>query len=301
MNTRFLTPGLVMAIALVVGPAAGEDAWPRTYKDAKGHTVTLPGKPARIASLTLGTDENLLDLVAPERLVAMTSIAKEPYVSNVAGRVPEAACLVTKELQAVKDLRPDLVLVATYTKELTEPLVAAGLPVYQFSEFHGLETLLRNLEILGQLTGEEAKADALLQECRARLARAAEKAKSRAGAEKPVRAIYYSEGRLAGAGTTPSDVLCAAGAVDACADFGISGTVEATSRLIANLHPDVIFIGEDTAEAEAATRALFASTPYQEIPAAKDGRVLAIPGKHITTVSYHIVEAVEDVQRLLGW
>jgi hypothetical protein len=38
----------------------------------------------------------------------------------------------------------------------------------------------------------------------------------------------------------------------------------------------------------------------QVIPAAKAGRVYAIPGKHMTTTSHHIVRAVEDVQAIVG-
>ena len=270
-----------------------DEGYPREFTDAAGHKVVLAAKPQRIASLTLGTDENLLSLVDPSRIVAMTAISKEPYVSNVADRVPEGMLLVKNEWEKVVEAKPDLVLVATYTKEFVQPLVDKGLPVYQFSEFKGLAALQKNLEILGQLTGEEAKAAEILEGHRKRLAQASQ-------GERKVRAIYFSEGRLSGGKTTPSDILLAAGLIDVCAEFGVEGTLLATPKLIANLNPDVILIGEDSKEAEEGTMKLFQTPEYQAIPAVKAGRVFPIPGKHITTVSHHILEAVGDIERALG-
>jgi ABC-type Fe3+-hydroxamate transport system substrate-binding protein len=48
------------------------------------------------------------------------------------------------------------------------------------------------------------------------------------------------------------------------------------------------------------TAALFETAEYQSIPAIKAGKVYAIPGKHITTTSHLIVNAVVDVQNLVA-
>ena len=88
--------------------------------------------------------------------------------------------------------------------------------------------------------------------------------------------------------------------MDAVAQAGHKGIVKATPALIAELRPAAIVVGEDSKEAEAATLALFRSAAYQVIPAAKAGRVYAIPGKHMTTTSHHIVRAVEDVQGMVS-
>jgi len=272
-----------------------EPPFPRTLTDAKGHTVKLAAKPMRIASLTLGTDENLMDLIDPRRLVAMTAVSRMDDISNVANRAaPGGVVMIEKNWEKVKELNPDLVLAATYTKELADPLIAAGLPVYQFSEFHSIKALRENLITLGRLTGEEDKVAKILAEWESTLKTARQKKWP-----KPIRAVYFSEGRISGALTVPSDVVKAAGLVDAAAEFGIEGNVKATPKLIANLNPDVILIGEDSDKAKDETLALFRSPDYQVIAAAAAGRIYAIPGKHITTVSWNVVKAVEDVQSAL--
>lgn len=298
-GTLLLLATLLGEIAVAHPPEGKEKKWPREFtftgKDGKTQTLTLKGPPQRIASLTLGTDENLLDLVDPKRIVAMTEISQQAYISNVAGRVPKHPVFVEKDSAKVVAAKPDLVLVATYIdRRLVEPLLAAGLPVYEFSEFRGIASNRKNLLTLGELVGEEEKA--------AEIARRMDETLKRAGRKKwprKMRAVYFSEGRIFGDGTTPSEVVRAAGLADAAAEFGIRGTAEATPELIANLKPDVILIGEDSEEAEEETRKLFRSAAYQEIPAAKAGRVYAIPGKHITTVSWNIVKAVEDIQRMV--
>ncbi len=64
-------------------PAAG---YPLTVTDDGGTPVTLAAKPVRIASLTMFTDEVLLDLVDPSRIVAVTTFAADPAISNVTAR-----------------------------------------------------------------------------------------------------------------------------------------------------------------------------------------------------------------------
>jgi iron complex transport system substrate-binding protein len=280
----------LLMVAVVARVPTAQVAYPRSFTDERGHTITLKARPARIASVVLGVDENLLDLVDPSRIVTMTEIARDTYVSNVADRMPGGKVLIRDKWQPVIDAKPDLVLAATYTPTLADPLIARGLPVYQFSAFDSIDALLRNFEILGQLVGEEQKAREILAADRARLAAVAKKKPA-----KPTRAVYFSEGLLFGAGTVPSQVLSSAGLVDAVAQSGRKGIVKATPTLILELQPDAIVVGEDSREAETKTIALFKSAAYQVIPAANAGRVYAIPGKHMTTTSHHIVRAVEDV------
>lgn len=273
----------------------GQAAYPRTFTDAKGHRVTLSAPPTRIASVVLGVDENLMDLVDPSRIVAMTQIATLPDVSNIASRMPAGKTLIRDMWQGVIDAKPDLVLAATYTPTLADPLIARKLPVYQFTEFNSIDDLLHNFELLGQLVGEETKAESILTADRALLAKAAEKRWP-----SPVRAIYFSEGSLYAKGTVPAEVIVRAGLVDAATEAGLSKYVTATPELMAKLKPDVILFGEDSAKAEQETVMMFRRPEYQTIDAVRRGRVHAIPGKHITTTSHLIVQAVIDAQAVAG-
>jgi len=292
---KHIVLGLFLFIcAATVNEAAAQAGYPRTFTDGKGHKLTLKAKPARIASVVLGVDENLMDLVDPSRIVTMTELSKDANISNVAARVPAGKVMIRDQWQRVIDARPDLVLVTTFTQELAGPLIQRGLPVYQFSEFNSIDALLRNFETLGQLVGEEKKAQEIINTRRAELRKASEKKWPQR-----TRAVYFSEGLLFTGGTVPSQVIGFAGLVDAAAEFGLAGIVKATPALLGNLRPDVILVGEDSKEAEAETLAMFRKPEFQTINAVRSGRIHALPGKHITTVSHNIVEAVKDIQALL--
>ena len=72
--------------------------------------------PLRVASLNLTADELLVEMLPPERLVAVTRWADDADMSNVAGRVPAAAVRLPRaDLERIIALRPDLVVVSEYT------------------------------------------------------------------------------------------------------------------------------------------------------------------------------------------
>src|SRR5262249_11113450 len=74
------------------------------------------GPPARVASLNLTADEVLIEILPPERLVAVTSFADEKGTSNIVGRVPPSVARFPKaDLERLVALHPDLVIVSEYT------------------------------------------------------------------------------------------------------------------------------------------------------------------------------------------
>ena len=195
--------------------------------------------------------------------------------------------------QPVVDAAPDLVLVASYTAGLAAPLIERGLPVYEFSDFSSVDSLLQNFLTLGRLVGEEERAEAIVRERRSELRTAGRKSWRR-----PIRAIFFSEGLLFAGGTVPSEIIELAGLDDAAADFGLVGRVTATPALMDNLRPDVVLVGEDSEAIAAQTLAGFERPEFQVVDAIRSGRVYTIPSRHATTVSHHIVSAVGDIQAL---
>ena len=96
---------LLAVISLGTGWGCGRSA-PATSQNSK---------PARIVSLTLGTDEMLAELVPIERVVAVTVLADDSGISNVAGRYPKDLVRVNDaNPERIIALAPDLVCVAPY-------------------------------------------------------------------------------------------------------------------------------------------------------------------------------------------
>lgn len=78
--------------------------------------------PGRVVSLNLCTDQYLV-LLAPERAVALSPLARDPALSVVAERAAKMAW-VRPDAEAVLALRPDLVLAGPYGAQTTLAVLA---------------------------------------------------------------------------------------------------------------------------------------------------------------------------------
>ncbi len=101
----------------------------------------------RIVSLNLCTDQ-LLVLLAPERIAALSTLARDPALSFVAGparRYPQ----IRASAEAVLGLRPDLVLTASFGAQTTIRLLERrGILVRRFDlpeDFDGIARLTREV------------------------------------------------------------------------------------------------------------------------------------------------------------
>jgi iron complex transport system substrate-binding protein len=81
-----------------------------------GAAAASAAAPQRIASLNLASDEVLAEIVPVQRLVAVTTAADNPEMSNVVGRFPSSITRFSKaNLERLIALAPDLVVVSEYT------------------------------------------------------------------------------------------------------------------------------------------------------------------------------------------
>jgi len=101
----------------------------------------------RVVSLNLCTDQMLV-LLAPEKIAALTPLSRDPSLSFVAAQA-EHLPVVRTSAEAVLRLRPDLVLAAQYgAQTLAALLQNEGLPVLRVtlpSDFSGIRQMTRTL------------------------------------------------------------------------------------------------------------------------------------------------------------
>ena len=138
--------------------------FPRVIRDASGASLVIPHKPQRIISQTLGTDEILLAICAPQRLVALSILVDDTDYSNVTAQAHLVKARANADAEQILALDPDVIFVASYSKaELIELLQAARAPVFRFTHFDRLEDIKANIRTIGYAVGEDANADALVQ------------------------------------------------------------------------------------------------------------------------------------------
>jgi iron complex transport system substrate-binding protein len=162
----------------------------------------------RVVSLNLCTDQMLV-LLAPEKVAALSPLARDPSLSFVAAEA-RSFPVVRPTAEAVLRLRPDLVLGAAFAAHAALTLLEQeGVPVLRVKlgqDFAGIRA--ETLE-LGAVLGEQSRAEALLATMDMTL-------RSLPHPQRPPSAIVWEpHGFTAGPGSLMDAVLRAAGYVNA--------------------------------------------------------------------------------------
>ncbi len=241
--------------------------------------------PRRVASLNLTADEILVELLPPERLVAVTSFADERGTSNVVGRVPAAVTRLPRaDLERLVALQPDLVVVSEYTDpDFLDLLGRSGLRYHRMQGLHGLAGERQAILDLGAAVGERARAEALVARFDAILA---DLARRLAGAPRP-RVLYWADGMTAGGDTAIGALIECAGGLNVARTLGVTGIVPIAAERAFVADPDVVLVGVWPG----VLQSLHADPLLSRMRAVREGRIVTLPTELLVTLSHHAAEA----------
>jgi iron complex transport system substrate-binding protein len=248
-------------------------------------TVAAADPPRRVASLNLTADELLVEMLPPERLVAVTRWADDPEMSNVAGRVPAAAVRLPRaDLERLVSLRPDLVVVSEYTDaDFLRLLEKSGLRHHRLSGLETLAGIRAAIVDLGRAVGtpdEAARLTARLDGVLAELAR-------RVAGEPRPRVLYWADPHSAGAGTAIGSLLEAAGATNVGRELGLRGIAPLAGEKAFAADPDAFLVTEGSG----ASTALRRHPLLSRTRAVREGRVVEMPNHLLVALSDRAADA----------
>lgn len=266
---------------------------PRRWIQRDGATVVdLPDTPQRVVSMSLGTDQILLEIVPTTRIRGVSQTAFDPRFSQVADQVTSLKLPVATNAEQVLAQTPDLVLAASYTPAaVIEQISSAGVPILRLTRFDSVAAIRANIRLIGFACGRDDAAAALIAQLDARIAAAQAKIPT----DRPApRVLWSGFGQVLGSGTTFDDAVRLAGAVNIPAAEGLKGWPKVSEEQIAAWDPDVIVISDDSGDADAAIARHVERHPViATTRAARAGRIVAIPSRTMTTVSHHVAGLVE--------
>jgi iron complex transport system substrate-binding protein len=285
-------------------PAASAAGYPLTVTDDGGTPVTLPAKPARIASLTMFTDEVLLELVEPARIVAVTTFAVDPAISNVTAKADGIPAKLAMNVEVLVSLKPDLLFVANWTEaDKVKQLRDAGIPVYLTGTGVTVADIQAKIARVGQLVGEAAKARKLLDAMDARLA-AVQTRLAKLPADKRLSVVDYTVwGSAQGKGSSWDEIVRRAGLVNGVGDIAADewGQVPLSKERLLEIDPDVLILPgwtyDDPKGAEAFFSKTVADPVLKALKAVREGRAYRMPENLKTATSQYLVDAVEWLAR----
>lgn len=208
-----------------------------------GLAAAETAKPQRIVSVNACTDQLLLALADREQITALTHYAANPALSIYVDAVKaEGIKLIRGDAEEVLKLKPDLVLIGSFTRLATrQRLKDFGIQMEVYAPAESIEAAKAEIIRTAKLIGREARGEALIAEIDGALAEAQAIVQRRSLTLLQLRRSSY----VSGAGTLFDDVLDKLGALNAGRRLGVKGTRQASLEAILKLKPDVLVMFDD--------------------------------------------------------
>jgi len=294
-------------------PAAGEaartgeavGAYPFEIRDDSGYTVRLERRPERIVSLTVFTDDILLEMVDHRRLLGVTTFSEDPAISNVVQEAAAIANKLTMNVELILSLAPDLVLVANWSEaDKVAQLRNTGIPVYLIATALTVPAIQEKIRIVGRMVGTEDEARAMIQRMNERLSDIEERLSVLSDQQRLTVMDYANWGTAQGAGSSWDEIIRYAGLINAVGRYSADewGQVPLSRETILELDPDLLilpgWIYGDPDGADAFYQQTVGDPALQGLSAIREQRVYRMPEGLKAATSQYIVDAVEYLAQL---
>ena len=173
---RLLAP-LLLGLAAVVAACGGDggrtttsasapaQAFPRTITDSSGAEVVIAAKPRRIISYSPAATEILFAIGAGDRIVAADLFSDYPAETAALPKLEYSS----PDPEAALALEPDLLLFVTQQRDQLQQFRDLRMTVLLIEEADSVEGVYGSIILLGELTENEQRAEALVRSMRERI------------------------------------------------------------------------------------------------------------------------------------
>jgi iron complex transport system substrate-binding protein len=265
---------------------------PVTVEDDVGNIITLGVAPARIISLAPSHTETLYALGLGDRVVGVTEYCNYP---PEAAEKPPVGSFATIDLEQVVGLEPDLVLATTMHMAETVPaLQDRGVTVFVIDP-QSVSDVLDAIGRIGQITGSEEAAEALIADMQARVDAVQEKIK-----DAPRPKVFWELGAelyTVGPNTFIDDLITLAGGENVAADADTSWPQLSVEAILLK-DPDVIVLADHN---YGQTAEMVKERPgWEDIRAVQEGNIIEITDDDIVSrPGPRLAEGVEFLAQAL--
>ena len=275
-----------------------------TATDDTGLTLQFTEKPKRIVSYSISTDEILIALVKPERIVALSRLVDDPGVSSVVKEAKQVPNRVQgNSMEGVLAFKPDLVIIPDFhPPEMLQSARELGLKVYIYKTPSDIKGVKRSIRQIAALTGEKDKGEAVIAKMEERIQQVQQRLAVIPVSQRKRVIQLRSEGAFYAPDNSFGDVCRHAGVSDATLELKYPSAMEITQEKVVELNPDIIFVpdwdydGKHNPDGE--KRKILNNPSYRGMKAVQQGKVYTISGALVLTVSQYIADAVEEVAKM---
>lgn len=282
-------------------------AWPRTFIDDLGNTVTFAWAPRRIITLQPNLAEIVAVVGALDQLVGVTEFCEYP---PEAADKPKIGGTTNPSLEKIVGLQPDLVLANRGNdKAFIKRLQELGISVLSYDP-QALPDVIELVGRLGEVTGNEQQAEQAAQDLQERYEAVLDQSQTRPGP--PLRVLFvvsWEQLFVAGATSFADDMITTCGGQNAVRQMRNVDQnrpwPQVSREAVVAANPQVVICSSvhgrpPAAEADRILRRLEADPGWQQVAAVRHGQVHLLDDDLVTIPGPRLVEGLEEISRLLA-
>jgi iron complex transport system substrate-binding protein len=264
--------------------------------DDYGYEVGITDPPQRIISLAPSNTEILYALGLEDRIVGVTDYCNYPPQVTEKETIGGYSSV---DVEKVVSLHPDLVVAADgSTEEVIDHLRGIGLTVIALNP-PDIQGILHDIEIMGQATGTEAEAEAIVADMQARMDAVQERHAAISHAPTVAHVVWHDPIYVSGADTFQNEQIMLAGGKNAFGEIEEWGTVTLEEFIVAN--PDIIIVNSGSGMGNEGEHAIYnffmQEDRLKNLNAVKQGRVYVIDSDIIDRGGPRIIDSLELVAK----
>jgi iron complex transport system substrate-binding protein len=253
--------------------------------------------PTHIVSLSLASDEILLDMLAScggfSRVAGLSIFADDPSASSVVIAAKSVKGRVHSEPESLFALKPDLVIAASFNRpELIKMIRARKIPLLMLESFASARDISDHIQKIGDAVGCPKEAKGIRTRFEADVTPATAR-------DKPVRIVNYSpDMALMGKDTLFDDLVTRAGGVNAASMAGLSHWPRIDTETLLKLSPDkIVVLGDDTPERR---KEIMSHAAWGRLDAVKKNQFIFLESKTALSTSHYFARAVATLRQRLS-
>lgn len=276
-----------------------------TITDYSGTRLTLARKPQRIVSMSISTDEILIDLVESNRIVGLSNIVDKPGISNVIAKAKAVKGRVHGgNVEYTVSLRPDLIIAPDFIPvALIQTLRDSGINVYLYRTPHTITEIKNCIKELAFVVGESEKAEILIAQMDEKLNIVKSKTSNIAFADQKRLIEFKSNGVYYMPNSSFSNICKAVSARDATQELTYDKNCFLSQEEIVRLNPDVFVLVDwnydGKHDSNIRKQEILSNQSYQTTKAGKNKAVVILSGAKLLSLSHYIADAVVDVAKVI--
>ena len=270
-------------------------------EDARGKKIEFDKPPSRIMSMYPGSDEILVNMVEPNRILALSKWAEDEQISNVMHMADKVKLRTEYNVEFIMKQQPDVIFLRQNTGEdFISQLENVGVKVFVYPNAKTLDDVKEVHNIFGRVLKAEDKAAAMNKKIDDDVAKLLSE-KHNANAKI---LIFNSRGAMSTKGSLLGNVFQKLGIENMADRYDIPlGTVLNKEQVVA-CNPDVFILidwndGGYFPSGEVKLKEMYGDPSFAELKAIKNKKVILLPIKYISCGSIYITSSCYEILNIL--